>query len=464
MVAARLAAGTPMIAGVRGRLIEVTARGRQAAILGGVAVVVTLVTLISIWASFGFRYTAFAAATSGADAFLDQRAASGAAAEIVSAARGLRLLPEAYLYGFAQTLHAASERAAFLNGRYSTTGWWWYFPYAFAVKTTIPAMALGMFALVALTSRRWRERLYHATPLIALVAVYGAFALTTNLNIGHRHLLPIYPALCVLAGAAALLIEPASRATSAQAEGGRARHKGRPVQTAASPRLRWTSGAGVAMAALLTWHAVESVRVRPHYLAYFNQFGGGPSEGYRHLADSSLDWGQGLPALKEWLDREGLQRPGATPVYLSYFGTARPEHYRIQATRLAGFLDQRPPEPPMPLRGGVYCISATMLNVVSHLFYEPANERDYQAALENLVRFARASEDERAWTALMQQTGDAYWKNVFQQFDRLRTGRLAAYLRHRQPDAIAGYSILIYRLSDAEVDRAVNGPAPGGPS
>ena len=51
----------------------------------------------------------------------------------------LHLLPEAYIYGLGITVQFAVQRAAFLNGQFSTTGWWWYFPYAFAVKTTIPA-------------------------------------------------------------------------------------------------------------------------------------------------------------------------------------------------------------------------------------------------------------------------------------------------------------------------------------
>ena len=55
------------------------------------------------------------------------------------------------------------------------------------------------------------------------------------------------------------------------------------------------------------------------------------------------------------------------------------------------------------------------------------------------------------------------WHDLFKQFDQLRTGRLVAFLRNRQPDATVGYSILIYRLTDGDVSLAVNGPAPGGP-
>ena len=57
---------------------------------------------------------------------------------LLSTARQFHLLPEAYIYGSGLTVQFASERVAFLNGQFGTTGWWWYFPYAFAVKTTIP--------------------------------------------------------------------------------------------------------------------------------------------------------------------------------------------------------------------------------------------------------------------------------------------------------------------------------------
>ena len=61
---------------------------------------------------------------------------------------------------------------------------------------------------------------------------------------------------------------------------------------------------------------------------------------------------------------------------------------------------------------------------------------------------------------LCKQTGQQYWQQLFTQFDQLRTGRLVAFLRGRDPDAMVGYSILIYRLTDADVALALNGPPP----
>jgi hypothetical protein len=216
--------------------------------------------------------------------------------------------------------------------------------------------------------------------------------------------------------------------------------------------------------ALLGWHVVEALRIAPNFLAYFNAIAGGPSQGYRHLVDSSLDWGQDLPGLKEWLDREGLQRPGHVPVYLSYFGSSHPEYYRIDAFDLPGFPDRWTARFPPPLTGGVYAISATMLQAVYLLeapgAWTPEYEKRYQDALYNLRLYDSTRVDPAARAALRRQTGDEFWIKMFHLFERLRFARLAAYLRTREPEANVGYSILIYRLTDEEVARAVAGPPP----
>jgi hypothetical protein len=471
LLAVRLIDGRPLVVTFPGMAGDYRGRGRQLAVFAGVAVIVGLVVWVLIWASFGFRYSAFGAAATGSDAFLGQvKDEAGIVGWILSTARQYHLLPEAYIYGVGLTLQFASERAAFLNGEFSTTGWWWYFPYAFAVKTTIPGMTLGLLALAAVVarwkernaSRTWRVRawasIYAGAPLLALVVVYWGFALNTNLNIGQRHLLPIYPALCILAGGAAYWIELLlDRAPAPDREPVRERRKQRPQPMVPRPPSAAVKAAGMVVIVLLGWHVTESAVIRPNYLAYFNQLAGGPAEGYKHLADSSLDWGQDLPALKAWLDREGLQQPGASPVYLSYFGTARPEYYGIQATLLAGFVDRRPPRPPVPLGAGVYCISATVLDVIGTMFYKPEYETNYQAAMQNSEIFAQASRSEETLSALMRQTGEEYWRQLFAQGDQLRTGRLVTYLRRRQPDAMVGYSILIYRLTDKDVAEALKG-------
>ena len=136
--------------------------------------------------------------------------------------------------------------------------------------------------------------------------------------------------------------------------------------------------------ALLAWHVAESVAISPNYLAYFNQLAGGPRR-------ATNIW----PTVRSTGDRTSRHSnngstardcaPGAGNVYLSYFGTARPEYYGVQATASPGFIDRRPPQQPVPLGGGVYCISATVLDVLGNMFYKPEYERNYQAALENMT-------------------------------------------------------------------------------
>ena len=63
----------------------------------------------------------------------------------------------------------------------------------------------------------------------------------------------------------------------------------------------------------------------PNYLPYFNESVGGSSQGYRYLADCNVDWGQGLKALGEYLQKRNIQG-----IALSYFGSADPHSYGVR--------------------------------------------------------------------------------------------------------------------------------------
>ena len=69
----------------------------------------------------------------------------------------------------------------------------------------------------------------------------------------------------------------------------------------------------------------------PHPLSFFNAAVGGPSSGHHYLADSNLDWGQDLPALKAWMDKNKVES-----LNLSYFGSAEPSYYKINAHYMPG--------------------------------------------------------------------------------------------------------------------------------
>ncbi len=103
----------------------------------------------------------------------------------------------------------------------------------------------------------------------------------------------------------------------------------------------------------------------PDYLAYFNELAGGSSNGYRWLVDSNLDWGQDLPGLQRYVEEHGFKE-----IYLSWFGSARPEHYGIPYRPLPGYpLHQGEAETfafnPYHPAPGTYAISVSNLQGVA---------------------------------------------------------------------------------------------------
>jgi Dolichyl-phosphate-mannose-protein mannosyltransferase len=179
----------------------------------------------------------------------------------------------ALLSGIAQTaMHNAAGHEAFLLGEYSKDGWWYYFPVAIAVKTTI------VFLAVALLSPFFLRKRQLLAPFVAAMALVVA-CFPVQINIGIRHVLAIYPLLAVSAACAL------------------------------STRRK------ALVYALLAVELFVSLRAHPDYLPYFNAFAG--SEPQNILRDSNLDWGQDLLRLEKRaraLKIEALR--------LSYFGTA----------------------------------------------------------------------------------------------------------------------------------------------
>lgn len=404
-----------------------------------------LVAVVVIWAFCGFRYSAFNPALPPGTFIVpwsDVLDISRGQAAVIQLCRDWKLLPEGFLYGFAYTLKSVEARGAFLDGAHSLTGWVSFFPKAFLYKST-PALLLALVtgALLVLTRLRpsgWdrlRPHLYRVAPLLVLFAVYWAVSLPSKLNIGHRHILPTYPVLFIFCGV---------------------------LGWAAARAWRQSRPAGVALAAivalLLGGQAASAVGIYPHYLAYFSPVVGGPTQGYKHLVDSSLDWGQDLPGLKQWLDQN--RRPGE-PVYLSYFGTGEPDHYGIEAVRLPGIFSFRRVHPWYWPEPGVYAISATMLVHVYSPYRGPwtdARERRYQElrALDASFRALKAAPF--GHPEFMRDTTPAAWAALWDEYNQLRFARLCHYLRVRPPDDQIGYSILIFRLSAEEIAGATTGP------
>lgn len=245
--------------------------------------------------------------------------------------------PGSYIGELQHFLSLASEgHRAYLLGRLSQTGWWYYHPFVLLVKTPLPTLALlggavGLAALHGLNPREWE--------VIFPALLYLGFSMLGSLNVGIRYLLPMLPLLYLFVARLAAGLQSPS----------------------------WAR-AGV-LGALIAWLLGTNLLIYPDYLAFFNRASGGPDNGYHLLADSNLDWGQDLPALAEY-----LRERNAGPIYLSYFGQADPAYYGINYIALPGW----PPPPPDPSRPafyplnpapGLYAISAS--NLVGVQLYEP---------------------------------------------------------------------------------------------
>ncbi len=194
----------------------------------------------------------------------------------------------------------ARARRAYLLGRVSSSSFRVYFLVALAVKTTLPLLLLSAIALALCVVESWAGSLSTAAyPAIAgaLMLVVGVMS---RINVGIRHLLPIFPFLALLA--ASLFAD----------ESAGARPGGRIL-------------AGIAWA-LLAWHGVESIAAHPDYLPYFNEIARGHAEHF--LLDSNLDWGQDLERLRQFTQQHGI-----TTLYLSYFGRPGPDFLGIPDVR-----------------------------------------------------------------------------------------------------------------------------------
>jgi hypothetical protein len=334
----------------RSRPRTATGRLSKLAVLAGALAVMAAAALALLWATYTFE----ARMTRDADAALALGWARLERPGLVGA--GLRalhasgLVPDAYVYGLATVVRDSASRPAFLFGEIREGGWWYYFPVTFALKT--PLALIGLLILLVLRRRgasgpRPRAWLFVWTP----VAIYAAAAMASGLDIGHRHLLPIYPFLFAAAGAGA--------AWALAARG----------------------AARFAVLVLCAWYGGSVLRVHPHYLAYFNELAGGPAGGWRYLADSNVDWGQDLRGLKRWMDDNGVDH-----VKLSYFGTADPAYYGISCDRLPG---KTQPDPSAIVReiapGDVVAASVTNLQGV---FLTP-EERRFMRRLRDSTAVAR---------------------------------------------------------------------------
>lgn len=209
----------------------------------------------------------------------------GIAAIILFASYGF-IESDKYFTGLQMVTEHSSERGhhQYLLGMHSMEGWWYYFPVAFLLKTPIPTLIL--FSMTLLFYRRLKKDREDETLLIIPMVIYLLFFMTGKINIGIRHMMPIYTLLFIFVGRVVDL------------------------------KIKYNKKEIIKpiLFALGAWYIITSFSAFPEHIAYFNGFAG--SNGHRYLIDSNIDWGQGLPFLDRYLEKNNIDEK----IYLGYFG------------------------------------------------------------------------------------------------------------------------------------------------
>lgn len=302
-----------------------------------------LIGLVLLWACYGFN--AYALPQTGGETILAEvfppRNPEG---KPPSALRQTlktitSVFPESYTVGLADVL-SSSSRPMYLFGKVYPTGRWFYFPVAFLIKTGIALLVLLAAGLLTfkLYRERGREMLFLLVPSLAFFGI----SLLSKMNIGVRHILPVYGFFIVIAAAGGYAL---SR-----------KHK----------IARW------ALILLLAAHAATAFQTAPNYLAFSNILWGGTNNTYRLLTDSNVEWGQNLKLVNEYLRSENINY-----CWFANFGGGELARRALPCRLMPGSYDWNATEEPVDPIPGV--IEGTILLSVAVL--PPLGGDEYKSVI-----------------------------------------------------------------------------------
>ena len=290
----------------------------------------------------------------------------------------------------------------YLDGTLRPKSWWDYYLRALVYKVPEGTWLIIIASWIALdsstrTRAAWFDELTLATVPVVVLVIMSGF---TNINLGLRYVLPVFPYLFIAAGK----VVPWARGMA------------EPVTRAVALGL---------IRVLLAMTAASTLWIHPSYLAYFNLVSGGPAHGSEHLIDSNLDWGQDLVTLKRWVEKHA---PGER-IGLAYFGQINPDIFLLRSKQggrerplnwylpppLPGRMDDWPPRYRAhlsPPQAGLYAVSASLVRGLPWRVYDSGHWAPWSAR-----EFA------------------------------------FAYFQDLTPVERVGYSIFVYRLTDEDAER-----------
>ena len=279
------------------------------------------VTVIVVWGGYRFDFGTIAAAHPQGLDWLQQTTPEPLRPAASWIARNVPVPAPLFAVGFLMVkAHNAAGHTAYLLGRYSETGWWYYFPVIWFFKTPVPYMILLAWGMVLLVRKALAERQRAVLEPLLIALGIMASVMPSSINIGIRHILPIYAPLSLIAAYAVVEI--------------------------------WRGATDMfgrfALGTLLVWLFAGVAISHPDYLAWFNELAGPNPD--RIAIDSNLDWGQDVLRLERAVRKRNIEQ-----LRVIYVGNAR-LHIHLQGVQVDGMT------PYLPYRGWI-AVSETGLKL-----------------------------------------------------------------------------------------------------
>ena len=186
----------------------------------------------------------------------------------------------------------APEFSSYLCGKWRSQGWWYYYLFAWAIKTPIGFQIVFLLGTIGFLRNGFQGRveLEEVVMFSTIAAMFALASIKSGFTIHYRYIMPAVPFLALVCG----------RSWRCDV---------------VAPRMQWCG------LALLVYGVSSSMWYFPHSLSWFNEFTGGPGHGGEYLLHSSCDWGQDLYQVQDWLTE---QENGPHELFVSCYGAMQP--------------------------------------------------------------------------------------------------------------------------------------------
>ena len=188
-------------------------------------------------------------------------------------------------------------KVTYLNGEIYSGGKWYYLFEVLLIKTPISLIIFFLIALFFLIKKGLRKFKSQFIVLLPILVFLGIHFTRSNYNNGLRYILPIVPFIFVFSSS---------------------------ILNMRLKKKRSDILFKTLISMLLIWYMLSAVFIMPNYMAYFNEFIGGPENGHNYLLGANLDQGQDLKKLNNYLKENNIGT-----IKLSYHGMFDPSYFNI---------------------------------------------------------------------------------------------------------------------------------------